>query len=283
MASHIQIGDGDLINGMSVANCASFSDFNIGFSNIRSLRSNFSLLLANVSNFIIEPDIIFLSEIWINNDEANCYKMPGYKFYSCCNDSNRAGGTAVHVKDNITITNHFNYQLITADCLEINFKVGKVHFIALCIYRYHLYSINNYLDEIVPILHKHSRSKNFLLIGHINIDLLQNSNIIDIYKMTQSSLGLYSLINIPTRIVNDSSSCIDHAFYRFRAKNVSIVGELADFHVSDHLPIRLKLTIKSVSRNPEIRLQHITSTNYELLNNLLQSQKWDDILLSNCV
>lgn len=61
------------------------------YANIRSVRKNFNNLLAEISQIKNEIDFFILSEIWINNDELNLYKLPGYNSFANCNNSYRGG------------------------------------------------------------------------------------------------------------------------------------------------------------------------------------------------
>lgn len=282
MSINIQQGDTDLIINNINEFGAGFMKFYFIHFNIRSLRANFNSLLANLSGYTVVPDIIFLSEIWIGQNESSMYKVPGYNFFVCSNDDSRAGGVAAFVKKSIPV-NDFNYNLITADCIKLEFSIGGVLMTTLCIYRYHYYSIENYLNEIVPILDAHRSTKNFLLIGDININILKSNTAIDTYTITMSSYGLCSLINVPTRIGNASSSCIDHAFYRFRSNRVSIIGDVASIQVTDHLPIILSVTIRSSVKQKTSRGRFYTRINYDDLNNQLQQQIWDEVFSTTSV
>lgn len=87
-----------------------FNNFQMVHQNIRSLRKNFDLLLSNLQSFDKQPDIIFLSEIWIYDCEKNDYNIPGYNFFANCNDTYSSGGVAVFIKIEFNFE-VFNYSL----------------------------------------------------------------------------------------------------------------------------------------------------------------------------
>lgn len=62
------------------------------------MTSNFDLFLTELMNFEKRPDIIVLTEIWINNDEINCYSINGYDWLSHCSNNYRMGGVTVYVQ-----------------------------------------------------------------------------------------------------------------------------------------------------------------------------------------
>lgn len=43
------------------------------------------------------PDVIVLTEVWINDNECNLYNIDGYQKFTKCNNSYRAGGIIVYV------------------------------------------------------------------------------------------------------------------------------------------------------------------------------------------
>lgn len=67
--------------------------------NIRSLRTNFDLILTDLTTNNLLPDIIVLSEIWIYSDEAKYYKILNYTMLVKYNDTYRPGGVAIYFND----------------------------------------------------------------------------------------------------------------------------------------------------------------------------------------
>lgn len=75
--------------------------FLIVHQNIRSLRQNFDLLVCNLEAFPYLPDIIFVSEIWIYQNESNNFPIPGYNFHIKSNEAYPAGGVGVFVRESL--------------------------------------------------------------------------------------------------------------------------------------------------------------------------------------
>jgi exonuclease III len=73
--------------------------FSLLYTNIRSLRKNFNNFITEINDILPIPDFLVLSEIWIDQDEINLFKIPGYNAYFKCNNSYRAGGVLCYIKE----------------------------------------------------------------------------------------------------------------------------------------------------------------------------------------
>ena len=68
---------------------------------------------------------------------------------------------------------------------------------------------NIFLDEFENIL-KVKKGKNLIVLGDVNIDLLDKCDKhTENYLLLMASFGLKSVLNEPTRITDNSASCID--------------------------------------------------------------------------
>ena len=72
--------------------------------NIRSLRLNFTPLLASIHNNINNTDFIILSETNIADDENNFFTLNGFNSHFL-NRKGRGGGIVLYVRDSIPHTN----------------------------------------------------------------------------------------------------------------------------------------------------------------------------------
>lgn len=57
---------------------------------------------------------------------------------------------------------------------------------------------------------------NLIILGDINIDLLNKSNLISDSSCVMTSNGLKSFVNELTRIQGNLSTCIDHTFFKIK-------------------------------------------------------------------
>ena len=121
--------------------------------------------------------------------------------------------------------------------------------------------------------------------GDFDIDLLKhethnnNKQFID----TMYSLGLYPLIDKPTRISDSSTTLIDNIFtneLRFNLTSGILFND-----ISDHLPI-FALCEYNISRYNVKEFQIIRKINEETMasfSNELSQQKWEDVLKTDDV
>lgn len=185
--------------------------------NIRSLRSNFDLLVAGLSSFTKSPEIIIVTEIWIDEEESNLYKLSDYELFLNTNKTQRPGGVGIYISSKILVSNYKKVNFVSADVLEVSIKVYKTSFSFLVVYRLHAYNIEVFLQELQCWLRSNERVKNLFVVGDININLLEQNNAqVDLYKTIMAENGLESLVNEPTRV---SGTCIDHLYVRLENMN----------------------------------------------------------------
>lgn len=219
--------------------------------NIRSMRANFDCFLAEISTWKQYPDVIILSEIWINSEEIVLYNIPGYELIVQTNDSHRSGGVAIFVKRNISMvvcneSTNFNY----ADVVKTKFNFMNIEFYLLAVYRLLQFNTKLFTNELNEFLQKQfgkKQFKNLLIIGDCNIDLLNcESNEVDSYKVMMASQGMEALINCPTRVTKVSQTCIDHVFVRSVNKHeFDFKAEVLQTQITDHYATLL--TVRRVS------------------------------------
>jgi hypothetical protein len=189
--------------------------------NIRSIRKNFDILLAEISIWKRYPDIILLTEIWISEVESHLYQIPNYNLTFKTNEGYRAGGIAVYIHTDINVSECSSENFKTADLLKIKINILQNEFYILAAYRLHLYSIEAFIIEFESYLEHIEnlyKPRNMFVMGDININILEQSNAtIDNYKIVMANYGFECLINEPTRLV--SGSCIDHVYARIASKS----------------------------------------------------------------
>lgn len=215
--------------------------------NIRSIRQNFDNFLISLTNFDKRPEIIVLSEIWINSNEVQFYEINNYTLKSKCNDEYRAGGVAIYVSNSIDIVDTSNVQIITADVLQIEIKILNQFFHIFAIYRTHYYTKEYFVNELenyFAINNNLKHLKNVLFIGDVNMNLLEQSNIVDNYKIVMAANGLKCLIEVPTRITDQSQTCIDHVYVKISdCSRMSVEAEVIDSDITDHCMLNVSLSV----------------------------------------
>lgn len=208
---------------------------NLIYANIRSLRKNFYNMMLELSQIKSNISFIVLSETWINSDEVDLYNIQGYNAYHCCNDTYRAGGVICYVAKDINVTN-LNIKLNTADTLVLKVEYNKVFFNLICLYRLHCHDKKNFIDEFALTF---SNLPNYaILIGDINLDILDNTPTSLSYMAMLSGLGFSQFVDCPTH----SKTCLDHIFIRHR--NLSFFESVVfDIDLTDHCLLGLRIVI----------------------------------------
>jgi hypothetical protein len=181
--------------------------------NIRSLRKKFDVFVANRNAYKVKPSLIFLSEIWVNNNELPSYNITlFYTLFGACNNSYRSGGVCVYFDSKLSCSLHA-FNLVSADIVRVDWCLENDIYTILCVYRLHQTPLSVFLCEMSDLI-SNIKSKNLFIVGDMIIDILNLPYHSDDYMLLMSSFGLESLINVPTRVKSSSSTCIDHFFAR---------------------------------------------------------------------
>ena len=240
--------------------------------NIRSLRKNFDLFLAELINIDESPLFIFLTEIFIYDNEVENYKIDNYIAFANCNNSYKSGGVIVYSRSDIKCEFFFS-NINSCDILRVNTTINGHFIVFICVYRLHSCSIKIFCDDIANYLNK-IKCKNLIFVGDININLMDININVD-YLHLMSSFGLISYVNHVTRPV--SGSCLDHTFARLNS-DVHLVVHVLDTCITDHSTL---YGIFEFGNNCQFDTKNIIShskkINYKSLNEFLVKESWDDI------
>ena len=118
--------------------------------------------------------------------------------------------------------------------------------------------------------------------GDININLLNTDNVIvGSYIDCLSEIGYSSVINKATRVVNDSSSCIDHFFIKHK-KDITAKGIILLSGLTDHYPILLNVPLLNNNVSSPNK-KYVSKLCSEKLYQMLKNEVWDDVVSLNSV
>ena len=128
-----------------------------------------------------------------------------------------------------------------------------------------------------------------IIIGDINIDLLCDNIKTQEYLNILNEKGFVSLINdVPTRIQENSRSCLDHIFIRvnnstFEIEN--IIPIVLNSTITDHTPLIMQMSFNNFTNQPNKKstLKSINKIDYKMLREDLYSVNWNYMFSMDCV
>ena len=251
-------------------------EFLIVCVNMRSIVNllNFSKLEAFIHNLQVKPDIIAITEIWIqSNVPGPYYNLSGYVFVSNSRKSHRGGGVGVYIKnihnfsvvEEITIMNEKTFEsiFIKIDIQNIDVLFGNI---------YRSPSNNIHLNEVFintlgNCLNIIGPNKKCFILGNLNYNLANHDNS-RVSNFTELMLekSYFLVINLPSRISDSNATVLDHIWtnlYRNQIKSGIILHS-----ISDHLPTFACVNMNKSLPCPETKrlftLQNIKKFNQSL-------------------
>ena len=239
------INQNDVPDLMSMGDPSSISIFH---SNVISLHKNLNKVEEVFSDCKNYSCIIAISETGLDDDiESEHIKIEGYHKFERNDSLTCKGGVGVYVTDQLDYEPRDDLKLNVLDCEDVWLEIQTIpdenqarknndkSFVVGVIYRHPDRLYRSFTYKLCQTIEKLNRAKTkFMIVGDINIDLLKYSlarNITDYTNKLKSS-GCNVHCNIPTRIIQNSRSCIDHVYSNFEQHTVDTSVILSD--ISDH-------------------------------------------------
>lgn len=260
--------------------------------NARNLKANFSKIENLLNEINIKFDIIAISETWLEQDDSqeSLLKLEGYTLNHITRVDRKGGGVAIYVHNSLDYKN-INVMSMNVngimECISVELCISnRRNIIVNCTYRTPGSDLQIFTEHIELMLKKVNNKKSIFLCGDLNIDLLKyNDN-----KGTKTfvdmmfSIGLYPLIDKPTRITDHSATLIDNIFTNELDHNISSGLLISD--ISDHLPIFAICKYSEIKRT-SIKKYTFTRKSDEnciiALKNELLVQDWNNVMDTNDV
>ncbi|ESN96718.1 hypothetical protein HELRODRAFT_163815 [Helobdella robusta] len=262
---------------------------NVIHLNCRSFAAHLNDISLFIYGMRILPAIIALSETWFTNNEINNsthIQFPEYIFV--CNNriNKKGGGTGFLINRTIIYSNLHNSILYSSDFFEwsgitTNINGNKHYF--LCVYKPPDANINEFIlslsDFLFNTLKPACKSKLYIL-GDFNINLAVNNAYSRNFINSMAGLGLFFLINQPTRITDSSSTVIDNILTN---DNCSLIKGIICEDITDHMPIFVCIPHKNnkcnnkCSKRPLIHTRLTDEKNIQEANSMLSGIKWPEL------
>ena len=208
--------------------------------NARSLNSNFKYISNFLTELNITFDLITISETWSNTRTVDDYDLKGYDVCHNVRNNKKGGGVAYYVNKELA-SKYIHHKSIVVDnlleCITIEIMIsGHKNVIVSCLYRTPSSNTNNFSEILYDLYSELSVSKTIFICGDFNLDILKHNfdHAAKHFLDTMYSLGLYPLIDRPSRITDQSSTLIDNIFTN--AKEYNNVSGLLVNDITDHCP-----------------------------------------------
>ena len=144
----------------------------------------------------------------------------------------------------INNTKFFNIKLNKSGVTisKIIVAISNITYGITCGYRSPSSNIHYFLEDIDGFFSDNLNSYFKLLIGNINIKILNRNNISTFqYLSLLGSHDFEPTIKGPTRGTLNSASCLDHIFIRSKLKSGSLKSDffILNGHLTDHFPVKI--------------------------------------------
>lgn len=126
------------------------------------------------------------------------------------------------------------------------------------------------------------------LVAHISfiIKLLDKTNKkVEDYAILVASYGLSSLISLPTRVNNCSSTCTDHIFCRNSINSpINFSADVLQISITDHWMTFLGIHFRDkVKANKNNKCFEYSSVDLRKLKSLISGTSWNDVFTCSSV
>ncbi|XP_026688288.1 uncharacterized protein LOC113472698 [Diaphorina citri] len=247
--------------------------------NVRSLNNlKLNMLQIYLKNFK-KVDILVLTEISLTKEQMKFYELKNYNLFSYHRANKKGGGIAVYINKNIQSSEVKIMQFKNAENIEI--ELNKKKLIINAVYRPPKSNVKEFIKELKKWLqNKDVKNKDVMIIGDININILEETSQKQDYVEMLSSLGIISSIQKVTReeILNGRrvSSCIDHI--NIRKKGNFSAGVIKE-KIADHY--FTYIILKNTKTNDENQLINIRIIDEEKIKRLIEEYDWDELIKTN--
>lgn len=243
--------------------------------NIRSLNANFTSLQTFVESFEVQPTVIICTETW-NIEFLPYFKLPGYKIYYNESRINQNDGVVMYFKEYVNETTEI-IEIGKLKILHSTVTMDKnIAFEITSIYRCHDIHKCAFVHDLKTFLTKKINSKNHIIIGDFNMDILNLDNISQEHLnnlLEREYLPCFQTITRPSVTNPNQGSCIDNMFIKiksFQTKSIKLENLF-----NDHYPLFLEIG--------KINFYKPKKKPIEILNNLQLRKEakkinWDSIL-----
>lgn len=219
------------------------------------------------------PDVIVCTET--RQIDENLFQIPGYSIHYNRGNLNQNDGVVTYVKQ--TLMDEHQIEYIGTTAVNINkIKKNNTDYEIFSIYKSPTIKIPEFIDHLEIFLNSksaHSTTEK-VLIGDLNIDLMEDTITTNGYLNVLAAYGYISTIKIPTRITETTSTCIDHCFIKSNRSTENWIAAVIENNITDHFPIAIKIPTAGKKREENMPDKQITINYRKLRNNMAKKDLW---------
>lgn len=256
------------------------------FQNIQSICNKIHLLEEIIEE---KPDlhIICISESWLNNQKRDLLKIINFTICSSfCREQHEGGGVCILIRNTLDYCERLD---ISSMSIEMIFEICAIEIPKINLLIINLYWPNSKreievfysrLERLLNHVSKKYKSKNVVIGGDFNVNVLANN--IDKNRLfnLMISYNFHQKIKEPTRITQNSSTCIDLIFINFKIKDREII--VHNFGLSDHCGLLLSIPSNTQNlKNIVLYKRVYNDLNINKFTNELSNINWKDVLKYN--
>jgi hypothetical protein len=200
--------------------------------------------------------------------------MDGYNVVVNKESKNQNDGVIVFVKKCIVMSSD-EVSMFGATCVRVDITLGGEQVSLLCVYRSPSCDLSLFIDDLETYLDNRSGGRTHWLVGDINCCIVPETNnaLSQRYIDVMYGAGFVSCINVPTRVTEFSTSCIDHIFTDMRnTSNVKSV--VIKSTITDHYLVVAQFN-SIISKNNKLK-QETDILNYRAAAQLISGVDWSE-------
>ena len=267
------------------------SKLRIALFNARSIRNKWSQIVTELN--LLHPDIVCITECWLSDEEAMCFKYNDFSQFSSCRNGKRGGGVIIFIDQSLSPSlcnvGNCNYNVVNScacDCVSVSFKVNDVtRQILSLVYRPPNVSIRE-CDELLSTLTKlRSMHKNLTwhVLGDFNLPhviyknssavLANNSDFVhEAFFDFFDDFNLTQLVLSPTR----NASTLD-LFLTTNISSVLDVNVTCPIANCDHNTVIIDLVKQHKADNSHLSRPINRRLNIKRSSHILQHVNWPTV------
>lgn len=259
---------------------------NILHQNIQCIRNKILELEIFITSLENSPDLLCLTEHWLNKDEVDLIKIENYQLISCyTREMSIHGGSCILIKD--TLKDFEKVPIIehmSVECeAEISCTVSRFRkLVVLSIYRTCLGNVQIFLstlEGVLSVVQGHFVDYDVVICGDFNINLMNEDTSKCLFMDLLTTFNYTQTIFNATRVTKTTSSLIDNIFVNTSmiSNNKNITSALSD-HMAQFISVESIFPIET--KNVEIiEKRFFTKTKLEDFFVCLRDFNWDHLIL----